>query len=123
VVDDDRSMRRALRMQLRLVGFNVRTFESAESLLAGRFPTTNACLLLDIYMPGMTGFELCRALAAEQRQIPTVLMSGRDDEETRRLSKAQRLPCLFKPIDQAALLGAIQKAVRDRSESERKVDR
>ena len=87
-------------------------FNSAERLLASRFPTKNACLLLDIYMPGIGGVELCGILAARGRQMPTVLMSGRDDEEVRRWAKAKRLPCLFKPFGQAALLRAIQKAMR-----------
>ena len=71
MVDDDLSMRRALRTQLHLAGFNVLVFESAETLLDGDFPTDNACLLLDVYMPGMSGVELCRNLAASGRRLPT----------------------------------------------------
>jgi FixJ family two-component response regulator len=111
VVDDDRSIRRALRMQLSLAGFSVLVFDSAKSLLASKFPSRNACLLLDVYMPGMGGLELYRALKAEGRGLPVILMSGRDDDQTRKLGKAQRITCLFKPFDQSALLRAIWKVM------------
>jgi FixJ family two-component response regulator len=120
IVDDDASVRRALRMQLSVVGFNVRVFASAQEFLAGKFPCTNACLLLDIYMAGMTGIALWADLAAAGRQMPTVLMSGRDDDETRKLArKAKGTPCLFKPFDQSALLRAIHKAMRGPVKSDR----
>src|SRR5208282_6865614 len=75
VVDDDASVRRALRRQLQILGFNVLDFESAEELLASESPTGDACLLLDIYMPGMNGIELCRSLASSGRHLPTILIS------------------------------------------------
>src|SRR5689334_25058485 len=84
VVDDDFSVRRALRMQLTLAGFAVRVFDSAEKLLAGSFPTTNSCLLVDIYMPGMGGIELCEILRNSVRRLPAVLISGRNDDETKK---------------------------------------
>ncbi|MBV8773704.1 MAG: response regulator [Deltaproteobacteria bacterium] len=111
-MDDDPSVRRALRMQLRLAGFNVRLFSSAEEFLAANLPCSNACLLLDIYLPGITGIDLCEHLVAAGREMSTVLMSGRDDDETKRLArKIKRAPCLFKPFDQSALLRAIGKAL------------
>jgi two-component system response regulator FixJ len=114
VVDDDLSIRRALRMQLQVAGFNVLVFESGESLLGSDSPTNNACLLLDVYMPGMNGIELCRSLAASGRRLPTVLMSGSDNALTRRaMSEAKAVASLFKPFDEKALLGAIRKALRN----------
>ncbi len=113
VVDDDLSMRRALRTQLRLAGFNVLVFESAETLLDSDFPTNNACLLLDIYMPGMSGVELCRNLVTAGRQLPTVLMSARDDELTRRVMEETRAAAsLLKPFDENLVLAAVRKATR-----------
>lgn len=112
VVDDDRSVRRALQLQLRIAGFKVRVFDSAEALLSGNSPTDNTCLLLDIYMPGMGGIELLTTLATAGRRIAAVLMSGRDDERTRKLARqAKGNHCLFKPFDQSALLRAIRKAM------------
>src|SRR5690242_636053 len=107
-------------MQLSIAGFNVHVFNSAEEFLAGKFPSANACLLLDMYMPKMTGVELWEHLGSAGRQMPTVLMSGRDDEETRKLArKTRRTSWLFKPFDQSALLRAIHKAMQDQLKSDR----
>jgi two-component system response regulator FixJ len=112
VVDDDASMRRALRTQLRIAGFNVLVFQSAEDLLASEFPAGDACLLLDVWMPGMNGIELCRSLAASGGQLPTILMSGLDDERTRQIMReAKPIASLFKPFEEKQLIDAIRKAL------------
>ena len=98
VIDDDASIRRALRTQLQILGFNVLVFQSAEELLASEFAAGDACLLLNIYMPGMSGIELCR-----RRPLPTILMSGRDDQQTRQIMcEAKPIASLFKPFDEKA---------------------
>ena len=113
VVDDDASIRRALRRQLQILGFSVLDFQSAEEFLASEFPTGDACLLLDVYMPGMTGIELCRSLAVSGRHLPTILISGRDDQQTRQMMrKANPIASLLKPFDEETLLRAIRKALR-----------
>ena len=118
VVDDDTSIRRALRRQLQILGFSVLDFQSAEEFLASEFPVGEACLLLDVYMPGMSGIELCRSLAASGRILPTVLISGRDDEQTRQMMrKANPVASLLKPFDEKKLLSAIRKALRIASDS------
>lgn len=118
IIEDDPSVRRALQMQLSVEGFDVRGFSSAEEFLAGNSVYLNGCLLVDVYMPGMSGIALWEHLAAAGRPMPTVLMSGRDDSKTRRLvRRAKGVPCLFKPFDQSALLRAIRKAMRGPSET------
>lgn len=113
VVDDDVSVRRALGRQLQILGFQVLVFPGAEELLASHFPTDNACLLLDVYMPEMSGIELYRNLVTSGRRLPTVLMSGRDDQEIRQIMhEAKAVACLFKPFDEKSLLGAIRKGLR-----------
>jgi FixJ family two-component response regulator len=113
VVDDDASIRRALQMQLQTLGFKVQTFSSGEETLAHEFPAINACLLLDVYMPGMNGIELGRRLAASARQLPIILMTGHDDRQTRELIQAAHPAArLSKPFDEKALLRAIGKALR-----------
>jgi FixJ family two-component response regulator len=113
VVDDDMSMRRALRMQLLIAGFNVVLFQGAEALLASEIPPRDVCLLLDVYMLGMSGIELCQSMAASQSHVPTILMSGSDDQHTRQLMRqANPIASLFKPIDETVLLRAIRKALR-----------
>src|ERR1700730_9831389 len=114
VVDDDASIRRALASQLQILGFDVLVFQSAEELLISELPNDNACLLLDVYMPGMSGIELSQSLVDSGRHLPTIMMSGRDDEATREIMRqAKPIAGLFKPFDQKALLQAIRKALRN----------
>jgi len=115
VVDDDASMRRALRTHLQVLGFNVLVFQSAEDLLASEFPAVDTCLLLDVWMPGMNGVELCRNLDAAGRRMPTILMTGLDDERTTQIMReAKPVASLFKPFEEKQLIGAIRKALRPR---------
>jgi FixJ family two-component response regulator len=112
VVDDDASMRRALRTQLQVLGFNVLVCQSAEELLASEFPADDACLLLDVWMPGMNGIELCRSLDAAGRRLPTILMSGLEDEKTRQIMReAEAIARLFKPFEEKQLIRAVRKAL------------
>ena len=116
MVDDDASIRRALRRQLQILGFNVLDFGSAEEFLASEIPTAGACLLLDVYMPAMTGIELCMKLAEDGRRLPTILISGRDDAHTRKLIRdARPIATLIKPFDEKSLLRAIRKALPKQS--------
>jgi FixJ family two-component response regulator len=113
VVDDDASIRRALGREIQILGFDVKVFQSAEELLVSDPPADNACLLLDVYLPGMSGIELCRSMAASGRHLPTILMSGRDDQATRQMMRLEEpIASLFKPFDQKTLLQAIRKALR-----------
>ena len=113
VVDDDASIRRALRRQLQILGFNVLDFGSAEDFLKSEIPTGEACLLLDVYMPGMTGIELCKKITEDGgRPLPTILISGRDDAQTKKLMhEAKPIASLLKPFDEKSLLRAIKKAL------------
>jgi CheY-like chemotaxis protein len=65
----------------------VLAFDSAEAFLATEIPTGNVCLLLDIYLPGMNGIDLCGALAAFGRSVPTILMTANDDEATQKIAR------------------------------------
>ena len=114
MVDDDASIRRALAIQLQILGFDALVLQSAKALLDSEFPTDDACLLVDVYMPGMSGIELCQGLAASGRHLPTILMSGRDDEATRQIMRqAKPTAGLFKPFDQKSLLKANRKALHN----------
>ena len=63
VVDDDPSVLQALARLMRVDGFHVRAFDRPGALLASEMPTTNACMLVDIHLPEMNGFQLCKTLA------------------------------------------------------------
>jgi two-component system CheB/CheR fusion protein len=87
-------------------------FESAEEFLTSEIPSGEACLLLDVYMPAMTGIELCRKLTESGRHLPTILISGRDDPQTRKIMRdANPIASLIKPFDEKSLLRAIRKAL------------
>jgi FixJ family two-component response regulator len=112
VVDDDASIRGALRRQLQILGFHVLDFGSAEEFLTSEIPSGDACLLLDVYMPAMNGIELCRKLSETGQHLPTILISGRDDPQTRKLMRdAHPVASLLKPFDEKSLLRAIRKAL------------
>jgi CheY-like chemotaxis protein len=75
-----------------VVDSTILVFQSAQELLASEFPAINACLQLDVWMPGMSGIELCRSIAASGRHLPTILMSGFDDEHTRQIMREVEPP-------------------------------
>jgi len=112
VVDDDASVRRALQRLLRAAGFAVETFATAREFLdAGHWAQT-ACLVLDIHLPGMSGFELQEYLAVSGVPIPIVFITALDDVATReRVNRAGAVGYLRKPFDQDTLIEAISKAI------------
>ena len=112
VVDDDASIRSALRRQLQILGLNVLDFQSAEEFLTSDIPTSDACLLLDVYMPGMSGIDLCKKMIEAGRRLPTILISGRDDAQTKKMMReAKPIASLLKPFDEKTLIRAIRKAL------------
>ena len=113
VVDDDASTRRALTRLILSLGFEVEVFESAEAFLQGATPDADACLLVDVHMPGMNGVNLCLKLAASGSNLPTILMSAHSDPGTKMMAKgAHPVATLFKPFDEEALLSAISLALQ-----------
>ena len=69
-------------------------------------------IVMDCAMPGMNGLELCRLLADRGPHLPTILMTGRDDDHIKRMMReAKPIASLFKPFDEAVLLRAIRKAI------------
>jgi len=112
VVDDDASVRRALQRLLRAAGFAVETFATAREFLdAGHWAQT-ACLVLDIHLPGMSGFELQEHLAVTGTPIPIVFITAHDEATTReRASRAGAVGYLRKPFDQDMLMEAIGRAI------------
>lgn len=111
IVDDDLSVRRALRRLVRSAGYLVETFASAREFLSST-PTRTACLVLDIYLDGMNGFELQEQLAADRVAIPIIFMTAHDDAATReRIRRSGAAGYLGKPFDGQALLEAIRRAV------------
>jgi CheY-like chemotaxis protein len=112
VVDDDPSVLRALSRLIQTRGFRVLSFDRPSTLLMSAIPTANACLVVDMNLPEMSGTELCSALTASGHDLPVVLITGRDDSSTRRLiEQAHAVAALFKPVDERALFDAIARAL------------
>ena len=112
IVDDDPSLRRALHRLLRSAGYVVEGFASACEFLASGPSGRTACLVLDIRLGGMTGFELQERLAADRAPFPVIFMTAHDDAPTRaRVQRAGVAGYLPKPFDAALLLSTIQGAV------------
>src|ERR1700722_2898577 len=83
IVDDDAAIREALKSLMRSVRFSVDAFGSAEEFLASEHIQDTACLILDVSLPGMSGFELQDQLNIEQRGIPIIFITAHADEASR----------------------------------------
>jgi FixJ family two-component response regulator len=118
VVDDDESVRKALRRLLRSLGLDVETFATAEDFLTSLEHHSPACLLLDVRMPGMSGLELQEHLASAGRRIPIVFITAHEDEQARLQALAGgATDFLQKPFDEQALRDAVAKALEHNGES------
>ena len=112
IVDDDASIREALQSLMRSVQLNVEAFASAEEFLASERVKDTSCLILDVYLPGMSGFELQNRLNAERRGIPIIFITAHADEASReRALKNGAVELLGKPVRREPLFRAIQAAI------------
>ncbi len=112
VVDDDESVRESLPALLGELGFDARTFSSAEEFLESLATEEARCLILDIGLPGMTGPELLRELASRGVEIPIIFITARADDGVRStLMEQGAVECLFKPFSETALLDALRAAL------------
>jgi FixJ family two-component response regulator len=109
VVDDDASIREALKSLMRAVQFSVDAFASAEEFLASERVNDAACLILDIYLPGMSGFELQKLMNFERRGIPIIFITAHADESSRqRALQCGAIAFLSKPVRRETLFQAIE---------------
>jgi len=109
IVEDDPSYRHALERLLRASGFEAHTFASAEEFLGSAVPESYACLILDIRLPGMSGFDLFDHLTAPAQPRPAIFITAQDEDSVRQ--RASRIPnsvYLRKPVVGAVLLQAIR---------------
>jgi len=112
VVDDDAPFTRSLKRLLSVSGFQVETFASPSDLLTSTIPTSNACMMIDINLPEMTGIELFEILKASDRNLPTILITAKTDVRTRDMAaRADPIAVLFKPFNEQPLLEAIDLAL------------
>jgi FixJ family two-component response regulator len=111
IVDDDESVRRALKRLLRSNGYQAVTFESAEDFLQSSPLQGECCLILDIRLTGMSGFELLDNLASPGVKVPVIFMTACDNPEWPEMAeKAGAAAYLRKPFSEQSLLDAVLSA-------------
>ena len=112
IVDDDESVRDALKAFLHSTGFAAATFSSAADLLGSDVLAKTSCLIVDVHMPVMTGLELQCRLGNSRFSVPMIFISARDDPPARAQAvKAGAIDFLQKPFAGDDLLRAIHAAL------------
>ena len=120
IVDDDRSVRSSLKFLISSVGLEVESFDSADSFLKRKLPDVPSCLVLDVRLPGLSGLDFQRELAARNIRTPIVFITGHGDiPMSVRAMKAGAVEFLTKPFRDQDLLDAVRIALdRDRARRE-----
>jgi len=120
VVDDDDQVRGAIRVVLEDDGRTVETFASSEAFLEAYHPGKSACLLIDAYLPGMSGLELLRKLRADGQHLPAIMITGDSDVSMAvEAMKAGASDFIEKPIGRDELIASIDRALELSGDSEK----
>ena len=115
IVDDDQSVVEAMVSLIQPVGYKAKGFRSAEDFLKSRQLLNTACLILDVLMPSIGGFELQRRLAARNYRIPIIFITSFDSDDVRiRAFQAGAVEFLCKPFSQESLLQALRSALANK---------
>jgi FixJ family two-component response regulator len=124
VVDDDSSVREAIKSLIKSVGLRVQTFETAQQFLGSKRPEVPGCVVLDVRLPGLSGLDLQRELTANDIKLPIIFITGYGDiPMSVSAMKAGALEFLTKPFRDQDLLDAIQKALeRDRAALQQRME-
>lgn len=114
IVDDDESVREAIKSLLRSVGFRADAFGSAEEFLNSDYRHNADCLILDVRMPGMTGMQLQEQLVSTECDLPIIFITAHvsDTEARTRALASGAVDFLIKPFSEEALLNDIHTALR-----------
>lgn len=112
VVDDEEPVRKALSRLMTTAGYAVETFESGSSFLASAGQHAPDCLVLDLHMPGLNGFEVQARLSQTAPAVPIVVITGHDiPQADERVLSAGAAAYLRKPVDGQTLLDAVASAI------------
>ena len=113
IVDDDASVRRSLERVVHEAGYRAETFASAREFLEWLPRESAACLVLDVHMKEVTGFDLQERLA-----VPVIFMTAHDDPTTReRIEKSGAVGHLKKPFEEEEILDAIRRVLAANGET------
>ena len=112
LIDDQQAVREALGEMLRVLGYRVETYESADAFLEVLSASRSGCIVADVRMPGMDGIELVRELSRRKIALPVILISGHGDVPMAVAAiKAGAEDFIEKPVDDAHLLAAINRCL------------
>jgi FixJ family two-component response regulator len=116
VVDDDPTILKSLSRLLKASGYEPRVFDSAETFLDGLETRTASCVILDVHLPGISGVELRRRMAAAGSKLPVIFMTAVDDEAIHSEAiEAGGVGLLCKPFSARSLIAAIGRATGSES--------
>jgi FixJ family two-component response regulator len=112
IVDDDASVREALKRLMRSLGYAVEVFPSAVEFMASPHLQDTSCLIADVHMPLINGVELYWRLVRSGHSIPTILLTAKADDKVRAKALNDGVTCyLSKPVDNDALLRCVRSAL------------
>ena len=115
IVDDEAPVRVALRRLLRLADYEVAAFASGEAFLASLTARRPACVILDVHMPELSGFDVQAQLCAAHRDVPVVFITASDDLALdQKVREAGGVRLLRKPFSNQELLEAVGAALRSK---------
>jgi FixJ family two-component response regulator len=113
VIDDDESFRVALVDSLSSLGYRACGFGSAEEFIAGEGAEPYDCVITDIHMPGMSGFDLKRRLLARNSSVPVIMITGHAEPGLEGRAAAIGAVCLLrKPFEADALTDCLRRALK-----------
>ena len=111
VVEDDPGMRQALGRFLRIAGYAPLAYASAEAFIDDQSSSAATCLILDVQLPGITGFDLRDRLSRDGREVPVIFITAYDEPEVRRrAAEGAAVAFLTKPFDGRDLIDAVMRA-------------
>jgi len=114
IVDDDESIRQAMRSLVCSLGFEAYTFASAEEYLGSPEAGRTSCLISDVQLPNMSGLELHARMRARGQHTPVIFITGFPDRRIEAQAKdAGAVGFLNKPFEGRALIGCIEAALAD----------
>lgn len=118
IVDDEESVRKALQRLLLSAGFSVATFASGAEFMSWLDRRRPACVVLDLHMPGISGFEVQAQLTRANDKLPVVFITGNHTEESKqRVTSGGASAYLLKPVDDELLISALTVAIGNNTET------
>ena len=115
IIDDDEPFRTALVDSLCSLGYSACGFVSAEEFVAANGENSCDCVISDIHMPGMSGFDLNRLLVSRNSEVPVIMITARTEPRLETQAVASGAVCLLrKPFDLRALIDCLEKALKIR---------